>query len=424
MWEEYKAKDSRIVRPVNGNEIFTTSIYLNVTDVFPKFSIEEFKKNAQENLSKIEVFNYAIKRIDGHLFWIKKPFEIHLEEVEWTENEEIENFLKNEDKIITPYTPILEEENDVNVLYFFKACQLKNNQTKLTLSVMHAICDGRTIFNMFDLVRKVINGETLEKNDEALSSFSGRERFQNLDESFENTPKTWDEVQPLNILPRLPEPIEYVTIHSIYDYVPISKFCKENHVSIQAMLMAMVSRGIRKYKNLPKETKIWNPTPCDARTSPYATPEYKKHQFYCNAAGLYSGVVGQNTLMEDIKHCMDELLKAKATHNNIRHLVSCANIINPETLQFMPVANFPNNHTQAVINATNIGRITGNYNTPLFFLTSDTMFGMYNQFYHTYYTNDKLYVANLIPVNMDKGFVDAINEEMDKIFIPENISKY
>ncbi|ORX81324.1 hypothetical protein BCR32DRAFT_268332 [Anaeromyces robustus] len=422
MWEEYKAKDSRIVRPVNGIEIFTTNMYLNVTDVFPKFSVEEFKKNAQENLSKIEVFNYAIKRIDGHLFWIKKPFEMHLEEVEWTENEEIENYLKNEDKIVLPFAPILEEDNDVFVLSSFKVCQLKNNKTKLTFTAMHTICDGRTIFNMFDLIRKVINGETLEKNDEALSSYNGRERFQNLDESFEKPPKCWDEVQPLNILPRLPEPIQYITIHSVYDYPPIYKFCKENKVTVQAMLTAMATRGVRKYKNLPKETKIWNPTPCDARFSSYATDEFRKHQFYSNAAGIYTGVVGQDTLLEDIKHCMDVLLKAKDSNDNVRHLISGANLINPETLQFIPAANFPNSHTQALINASNIGRVKGN--NPLFYLTSDTMFGMYSQFYHTYYTEDKLYVSNLIPINMDKKFIDSIKEEMDKIFIPENISKY
>ncbi|ORX77794.1 hypothetical protein BCR32DRAFT_328779 [Anaeromyces robustus] len=421
MWEEYKAKESRIIRPINGLEFFTSGVYFNVTDVFPKFSVEEFKKNAEENLSKIQIFNYALKRVDGHLFWINKPFKMHLEEVEWTENEEIENHLKNEDKIIIPFKPLFEENNEVTVLYFFRVCQLKNNQTKLTFTVSHLLADGGTIFNLFDLIRRVINKETLEKNDEALSSFTGRENFQNLDESLEKPPKAWDEIPQLNILPRLPEPIEYVTIHYIYDYAPIKKFCEENDVGLQAMLSAMITRAVRKYKNLPKETKIWNPAAYDVRYSPYATEEYKKHQYYCNFGGLYPGAVGQNTLMEDIKHCNQEMLKAIKDNNNLRHILSSSNIINQETLQFIPYGNFPNHHTQAVANASLFGHATGN--TPLFHIMCNTMYGMYTQVYHCYYTDDKLYIANLMPINMDKAYVDAVKEEMDKIFIPENITK-
>jgi len=370
---------------------------------------------------KLKHLTIVKKKIDGHLFWIEKPFKMILEEVEWNENEEIENHLKNEDKIIIPFKPILDEEKDVTGMYSFRVCQLKNNKTKLTFNISHAITDGGTIFNMFNLVRRVINGETLEKNDEALPSFSGRENFQNLDESFNKPPQVWSEIPPLNLLPKIPEPIEYVTIHYIYDYAPIEKFCKENNVSVQAMLMAMMTRGIRKYKNLPKETKIWNSTGYDTRLSPYATEKYKKSQFYFTVGGLYPGVVGQNTLMEDIKHCEKAIIEAKNANINLQHLISCVNVVNPETLQLNPV-NFPNSHMQAVVNANDFGLGCGN--NPLFNLSTGTMFGMYSQFYQSYHTNEKLYICNLMPINMDKAFVDTIKEEMDKVFYPENISKY
>ncbi|OUM66770.1 hypothetical protein PIROE2DRAFT_5983 [Piromyces sp. E2] len=368
MWEEYKAKDSRIVRPVN-----------------------------------------------------EKPFKMNIEEVEWNENEEIENYLKNESKIVIPYKPILDEEKDVSGMFSFRVCQLKNNKTKLTFTVSHGICDGGTVFNMFEFIRRVINGETLEKNDEALPSFSGHENFQNLDESYEKPPQAWNEIPPLNLLPKIPEPIEYVTIHYIYDYAPIAKFCKENNVSVQAMLAAMMTRGIRKYNNLPKETKIWNSTGYDTRLSSLATEEYKKQQFYYINGGLYPSFVGQNSLMEDIKHCEEAILKAKEANNHVRHLISCANVVDPKTLE-IKLLNFPNSHMQAVVNANDFGKGVGN--NPLYNLSSQTMFGMYYQFYQSYYTDEKLYIANFMPINMDKVFVDTIKEEMDKIFIPENINKY
>ena len=114
MWEKYIQKDKRIIRPLDGYECVLITSYLNIIDVLPKFSAEEFRKNAQENLSNIEFFNLCIKKMDKHSFWIKKPFKIRLKEIEWTEEEEIENILTNENKTITPLQNVYdEEENDV-----------------------------------------------------------------------------------------------------------------------------------------------------------------------------------------------------------------------------------------------------------------------------------------------------------------------
>jgi len=221
MWEQYKEKDSRIIRPINGNEFFTASTYVNIFDVFPKFSAEEFKKNAQENLSKIECFNLAIKRIGKDLFWINKPFEVHLEEVEWSENEEVENYLKNEDKYVIPYDPKFEENHDVSVMYYFKICQLKNDKTKLTFIVNHAVCDASSLSFMFNLIRRVVNGEQLEKVEEPLSSYGQRECYQNIDESLEQAPKVWKEINMASILPKMPGPYQYITLHNIFDYLQL-----------------------------------------------------------------------------------------------------------------------------------------------------------------------------------------------------------
>jgi len=81
MWEQFKEKDSRIIRPINGNEFITVSMNINIVEVFPKFTIEEFKKRAQENLPKIKLFNYALKRIGHHLFWMERPFDLHVKDV-------------------------------------------------------------------------------------------------------------------------------------------------------------------------------------------------------------------------------------------------------------------------------------------------------------------------------------------------------
>ena len=80
MWEEYIKKDNRVIRPLDGFEFILTSGFLYVTDFFDFIDIENFKNKCNDILVKILPFNYAIKKIDNYLFWIKKPFKIILEE--------------------------------------------------------------------------------------------------------------------------------------------------------------------------------------------------------------------------------------------------------------------------------------------------------------------------------------------------------
>jgi len=419
MWEQYKEKDSRIIRPINGNEFFTVSTYVNIFDVFPKFSAEEFKKNAQENLSKIECFNLAIKRIGKDLFWINKPFELHLEEVEWNENEEVDNYLKNEDKYVIPYDPKYEENNDVFVMYYFKICQLKNNKTKLTFIVNHRVCDARSLSFMFSLIRRVINGEKLEKVEEPLPSYGQCECYQNIDESLEKPPKVWKEINKASILPKIPGPYQYITLHHIFDYAPIATFMKKTGITVQAMLIAMMSRAARKYNNLPKETPLWSVTPCNSRNSQYATETFKNQKLYCNVAGVYPCVVGQETLMQDLEHCKEKLKESIKSNDDVRQILSGTSLINPETLQFTPTFDFPDPHFKAVVHSSNLGRIDGNL--PILHFVYNGNFGGYIFYCHAYHTSEKLIIALIMPVGFDQKYVDIVKEEMNNIFIPENI---
>lgn len=416
MWEKYIEKDKRIIRPLDGYECVLISSYLNLIDVLTKFSVEEFKKKAQENLSNIEFFNLSIKIMDKHPFWIRKPFQIHLEEIEWTEDEEIENHLKNENKTLTPFQNEYDkEENDIIIPFLFKICQLKNNKTKLSFSVIHAMSDGRTIFYMYDILRKIINGEKIEKMETPVCSFNQVGNFHDLNPSiYEKTPKTWYEINELSILPKIYNPIGYITIHSIYDYPPISKFCKENNVTVQALLIAMSTRAARKYNKLPKETPIWNYTPCDARPSKFSTESFKNQKFFCNAGALFPCVIGQNTLIEDLKHCMEKLLESKKTYDNLAQIFMSAKSVDTYTLKYTPPEKMPDFHKQAVVMASNIGRINGN--NPLFYASMDCPNEFYSFATHCYHTEEKIYMATVMPINFDKKYFDVLKEEMDLIF--------
>ena len=416
MWEKYKEKDSRIIRPMDGYESVLISMYLNIIDVFPEFSIEDFRKNAQENLSNIEFFNIGIKLIDKHPFWIRKPFKMNLKEIEWTEDEEIDVILKKEHEIITSLQKVYDEKDkDIIIPFLFEICQLKDKKIKLKFSVIHAMSDGRTIFYMFDLLKKIIKGEKLEKMETPICSFNQRGNFHDLNPSiYEETPKTWKEINELSILPKILKPEGYVTVHNIYNYPPISKFCKENNVTIQAMLIAMVTRVARKFNNLPKETPIWNYTPCDARPSKYSTEIFKNQKFFCNAGALFPCVIGQNTLLEDIQYCNKKLLESKETYDNIAQILMSGKSVDPNTLKYELPEKMPDFHKQPVTISSNIGKINGN--NPLIYLSMDCPNEFYSFATDSYHTDEKLYMATLMPINFDKNYYKCLKEEMGLIF--------
>jgi len=415
MWDQYIEKDNRIIRPLDGSEFILNCFYINVADVFPKFSIEEFKKNAQEELSKIEIFNIATKTIDKHTFYIKKPFQVHVEEVEWNEDEEVDTLLKEQREMPVSYKREFDENGEVLVCYSFKICQLKNDQTKLTFSAVHALCDGRTIFDLFNLVRKVIKGEKLEKMDTPLCPFGQKENFHDVDKFFaRGPPRLFTDIEKANLLPPLSEPFDNVVVHYTYDYPPISKFCKENKVGVQALLMAAFTRATRRFHNFPKEKPLWCHVPSDTRASSLATEEYKNRKYFCNAGLFYVKVIGQDSLMEDIQHCNSQLRECQKKNEDVVQLVTFGQLINKESLQFIPMVFLPGFHTHAVVTASHIGKVNGN--SPLFYFTSMPRFGQYEFLNYVYHTDDKLYLSNFKPKNFDKTYLKYIQEEIESVF--------
>jgi len=157
------------------------------------------------------------------------------------------------------------EDKEVRLLFHFKICQLqKSHQTLITFSICHAVADGGAIFTLLECIRKIIKGESLDLRDEKLPNFGGLERFKPLDKSFFTPPKVWNEIPNLSVLPdkedKTGPPYKYASSTFVYDYKPILKFVREHNISIQAMLMALISRATRRFNHLPKETPLWNTT--------------------------------------------------------------------------------------------------------------------------------------------------------------------
>ena len=421
MWEEFINKDNRIIRPLDGFEFILTSGFLYITDFFDFFDTKIFKNKCNEILPKIEPFNYSIKKMNNYMFWIKKPFKILLEEKEYNEIEEYENYMKEEDKIIIPgITLIDKEENDIQLLYKFVICQLKNKKTKLTLYVNHVICDGRTIFSIFDIIRKIINNEKIDYNNikDKLCSFGQISNFNNINKNFyENVPNNWLKISEtkLSIFPKVKPPIFYINKHFIFNYPSINKFAKENKVSVQAMLTAMITRAVRKYLKLDNNQIIYNNTPCDSRPSKFSTDEMKNRIFFCGASSTFPGIKGQKNLIEDIKHCYNEIKKAVNSFEHIIGILLLGNSVDPKNnFKFKMIEGFPNFSLNPITTSSNIGQVNGN--KPLFGLCYDCVGENYSYGIYSYHTIKELFIMIIKPINSDPELDKFVLNEMDLIF--------
>ena len=123
MLDKFKNLDNRIIRPLDGFEFILTSGHLYISDYFNYFETKSFINKCNNILPNIEPFNYCIKKMNNHLFWIKKTFKILLEEKEYNEIEEYENYLKEENNIIISGMSLTDpEEKDIQLLFKFVIC--------------------------------------------------------------------------------------------------------------------------------------------------------------------------------------------------------------------------------------------------------------------------------------------------------------
>jgi hypothetical protein len=437
-WKKYMNEDKNILRPFDGYEYFLTISYLFISDIFPKFSYDDFILSANINLPNIEIFNYQVKYIENHPFWYKKEFQLikNLNIFDLTNSEIYEKdymkYLLKEHKV--EFIEILDpNDNLLRLPYKIEIIQLEK-ETQLNFYSLHAMCDGRTIFNIFDYIRKIIDYITKEENKlklnekflpiikSQLCDFGQLNNYINLDKKYyEKPPEKWDEIPFKNILPELK--IEkgkknyYYNKHFIFSYPKIEKFCKENKISPQSMLTTMITRSTRKYYNLPNETPIYNYTPCDSRKSNFANDYLKKREFFCGAGALFPKTLGNNNLINEIKYNYNSMKECILNLENISQIMRSALTINKDTLKFIPENKMPNFNLQSCTCSSHIGKINGKL--PCFEIWLNLPFNCENDYilaFHAYH-NDEYFIINMLkPNGFNEEFLKVILNEMNIIF--------
>jgi hypothetical protein len=282
------------------------------------------------------------------------------------------------------------------------------------LFAQHCICDGRTIFNIFDLIRKIIQEKKLDKIKCNLCNFGQTSNFNeklNLKEILIK-PKKWEEIPQMKLLPKITSKIQMINKHYIYKYIPIKNFCTENKITIQSMLITMMSRAIRKYFNLSNNIKIYNYTPCDSRASEYATEEHKNKKFFCVSGALFPGILGHDNIIDDFKESYKQLLIAKNNLENISQILIGATAVDYDSLKFHNV-NIPDTN-KAITCASHIGKVNGNI--PLFGICFDCTPDNYSYAYHVVHNEEKIIINVSKPINLNKDYCEIFKNEMDYVF--------
>ena len=442
-WKQYLIKDKNIIRPLDGYEYFLTASYLTATDIFPKFDTEDFYKCAKNNLPQIDIFNYQIKFIEEFPFWYYKKLElirnlnfkeINIEEKDYKTYLQKEKIFKG---INDNYDP---KDKSIKLSYIFEICQINDQHTMLIMKALHCTSDGRTLFNIYEYVRKIINFIINNKNNKNLINneifldkkevkicpFGQYDNYINLDKKiFEKPPNKWLEIPFRKIIPDLEidkdtdkEEIYYINQHYIFDYKKIQNFCKNNKVSVQAMLITMISRATRKYYNLPDETPIYNYTPCDSRQSNYANEYLKNREFFCGAGALFPKSVGQGDLLKDIQYNYKSMKECIPKLENIIQIMRSSMTINKDNLEFTPEEKMPSFSKQACTCTSNIGKINGNLPAFGIFLdiNKETAKNDYIISFHCIHTENDLVIMCLRPNFINKEYYNLIIKEMNDIF--------
>ena len=443
-WKQYLIKDKNIIRPLDGYEYFLTASYLTATDIFPKFDTEDFYKCAKNNLPQIDIFNYQIKFIEEYPFWYNKKLEliknINFFEINNLEERDYKEYLSKEKCCKRISDNLDPEDRSIKLSYRFEICQINNKQTMVIMTAIHATSDGRTLFNIFDYVRKIIdfiiknkdnnnliNNEIfLEKKEAKICSFGQYDNYINLDKkAYEKIPDKWLEVPLMKIIPDLDidekidkDKIYYITQHYRFNYKKIKNFCKKNKVSVQSMLITMLSRATRKYYNLPEETPIYNYTPCDSRQSNLANEYLKNRVFFCGAGALFPKSIGQGDLLKDLQYNYNSIKECIPKLENIIQIMRSSLQIDKETLELNPETKMPNFSTQACTCSSNIGKVNGNL--PAFSICMDinkeNAKKDYIVCFDSIYTENDLVIMALRPNFINKEYYQIIIDEMNNIF--------
>ena len=417
-------KDPDIIRPMDGVEYGESFIWLSMSDEIPiKINLQKFQSKFKEIASNYPCFNIGAKPP----IWINLPInpEINITEIEYSPIKDLEDMSPS-------------NKNDTHLWYI--NISYKENITRITLHISHALCDGRTLERMFLIVMKSAIDCLNDKEKTNLINSSNYKNLPSIPEPcdlcefgqksnfyyekipkelLENIPESWKKSTPLD-LPQIEVPTNYVGRYFEYTdkywdiYYNKMKNEKGIKLSLQGAMMASESRALRNYCNLKYDYPIVTNIMYDSRMNKLAKEHYKKQQFFFGAISGFPVVIGQNDLEKDIIHCTEVLRADSKLLDGLGMMMQIAESLNKETLEFKPVNGIPSYSKSNIVVTTYINHFKG-YNNPRI----GVRLACGKEYFVCQYAwrnEGKIYFMILHPKNIEPGYIESFKIEFQRLF--------
>ena len=406
------------LRPLDGYEWPLVFPWLSISDEVEGISndFNIISENLKNGLKGLEILQLAIEKDEnGHFFWVKGNYNPILK------RSEPKTLLSG--KCLPIQSPKDINNPNIELLYYIEYCP---ETKRLGLIISHTIVDGRTILELFDYIRRAAKGEIINEIKLELCEFGQKNNYKDKEllNLINTIPESWKKVIDGPVLP-IVEPCDYSIDYFSFEYSKVREICIKDEVSIQSLLMAVMTRSARKYNNLPIETPISIYSPTDTRCRKYATEEFKNRHFFCGAGASYPQVIGQNDLISDIKNCKKALMDALLTPDACLQILKGGECINPETLEFKPIEGLPDLCKHHVVGASHIGKIPNGGKCPVFaiHIPGPNIKSIGTVVLYAIHTDEMLSMLFLHPELIDNKFIEIVLNEIKEIFLINELKK-
>ena len=412
-----------IIRIADSYEIGPSFLTISVSCSFPntilttETAYNNLKNKFDTILSTFPQFRLNFKKIDNFNYW-------HFADEKDITFEKL-IFLVQEPDNLPPKNFDMYEK-----LWKLNICKLSNNRTKLRLFCNHSFCDGRNIFEIFEILityaldkklpdkyLNIIKNKKFTKDNILCSSFGKKSWFNQ--EIPNEMPKSWKLLKNIKIFPKVDLPSYQLNKQWNFDYEPIKKFLIKNNVSIQGIISTI---GIRSLFEYNKENKLLDEmcvcVPNDTRyLKNYTSDEHKNNIFLChnNYVLNFFKKIDDINILDDIIRCTKEVRKIINTIESVQELIYSANFFDEEKKTLNNCNFFPDCSKHNMICASNIGKVLEDYDDLEFGLNNPVDENGYWSSLYAFHNNKKMSIMWLYPFNIDQKFFETMEKTINDV---------
>ena len=406
----------KVMGPADGVEEIPKDGWISVSatlnETIKDICIDNLKSMYIELLTRFPQFRLKLSLHNGFPHW------------KFAKNEEI--LFEDMVKTVKTYDDKISENYNLEEHPCWRFWILdENNKTRFRFSASHALVDGKSIFNFFELFVSLSRNQTftqlfLDAEKEKfplINSFEKEKLFNEEVNKNIHPPESWNKFIEINLYP-LPELPSYsINTQWDFDYESISKFCRKYNVTCQSILMAIYSQALRNYhKGKIDNIIIGCYTAVNTRKTKFATDKHKKSVFFPGAGLLMVFIEKQKDILEDILHCKKKLTEGLNTVEPALSYIYQANLVDKNTFKYNFPKNFPITYKYNLFVSSNLGKSCVGMDNLTWRSTSPVDENGYWPNLYCFNNGVVFSIVLVHPYNIDNDFINSIIEQIKLFF--------